>query len=176
MEKRDKEVIRNMKRICVVDVVLATFVLLLLVPQLTMGAEDEHIKWYGLGGELNGPKRWLGRIGISEYLGAEVIFAMEHTSAKCGMVDCDSTRLDVGVGAIYDLLPGSKMSPYLGARFILSMMGDGDSETSGTIEAASGVEYVIVKRIGVSGELNFRFQTDPTHVVTSTRVRVYFYF
>lgn len=166
-----------MKRTYAVNAMLATLVLLLLVPRPTFGAGDETIKWYGLGGEITGPKRWLARIGISEYLGAEVIFAMEHISAEAGRGEGDwETRLDVGVGAIYDLVPGATMSPYLATRFTLSMMGNGDSETSGTIEAAGGVEYVVKKRIGVSGELNFSFQTDPTHVVTSTRVRLYFYF
>jgi hypothetical protein len=167
-----------MKRVTVINAILATLVFVLVLPQLCLSAEDEHIKWYGLGGELTGTKRWFGRIGISEYLGAEVIFAMEHTSSDCGQGkgDCDSTTLDVGAGAIYDLVPGAKISPYLAGRFILTMSGNGDSETSGTIEAAGGVEYVVMKRLGVSGELNFSFRTDPTHVVTSTRVRFYFYF
>jgi hypothetical protein len=157
---------------------LAVAMVVLMVPQASMGAEDEHIKWYGLGGELTGPKRWLGRIGISEYLGTEVLFAMEHYSADCaqGQGDCDFTRLDVGAGVIYDIVPNAGISPYLAGRFILTMTGNGDSETSGTIEAATGVEYVIMKRIGISGELNFSFHTDPTEIATSTVVRFYFYF
>jgi hypothetical protein len=42
-------------------------------------------------------------------------------------------------------------------------------------ETACGVEYVIMKRLGISGELNFSFHTDPTQIFTSTRVRCYFY-
>jgi hypothetical protein len=167
-----------MNRIFTLNTIVAAAVLLLMIPQLTVGAEDEHVKWYGLGGELTGPKRWFGRIGISEFLGAEVIFGMEHRSYDCkdGKPDCDSTRLDVGAGVVYDFVPGARISPYLAGRFILTMTGNGDSETSGTIEAASGVEYVMLKRIGLSGELNFRFHTDPTQVTTSTVVRFYFYF
>ena len=138
---------------------------------------QEYIKWYGVGGELNGARRWFGRIGISESFGAEVIFAMEHQSQDCGPhVDCDYTRLDIGIGGIYDVAPFSKVSPYLAGRFILTMTGDGESNTSGTIEAAGGVEYVILKRIGLRGELNFSFQTDPTRVATTTIVGFFFYF
>jgi hypothetical protein len=158
--------------------VMVIMVLMLVGPQYGFAEDGEHIKWYGLGGELTGPKRWLGRIGISEYLGTEVIFGMEHISHDCpaGKTDCDSTKLDVGVGVIYDFVPAARISPYLAGRFILTMTGNGDSETSGTIEAASGVEYVIMKRIGLNGELNFSFHTDPTQVKTSTIVRFYFYF
>jgi hypothetical protein len=55
------------------------------------------------------------------------------------------------------------------------MTGNGESETAGTVEAATGVEYVILKRLGLSGELNFSFGTNPTKVLTTTRVRFYFY-
>jgi hypothetical protein len=167
-----------MSRSVVVNSVLAAVVFTLIVPQICLGAGDEHIKWYGLGGELTGPKRWFGRVGINEFVGAEVVFGMEHISVDCKDTrgDCDSTKLDVGIGVIYDFVPGAKISPFLAGRFILTMSGDGDSETSGTIEAASGVEYVIMKRIGICGELNFSFRTDPTHVNTSTIVRFYFYF
>jgi hypothetical protein len=167
-----------MNRIFSVKAVAAAILLVMIVPQISAAAEDDHIKWYGLGGELTGPKRWFGRIGISEYLGAEIVFGMDHRSYDCkdGKSDCDSTRLDVGAGVIYDFVPGSRISPYLAGRFILTMTGNGDSQTSGTIEAASGVEYVIMKRIGLSGELNFSFHTDPTEVTTTTIVRFYFYF
>jgi hypothetical protein len=77
---------------------------------------------------------------------------------------------------IYDIVPGATISPYRAGRFILTMTGNGESETSGTFEAASGVEYVIMKRLGVSGELNFSFHTDPTQVITSTVIRFHFYF
>jgi hypothetical protein len=172
------EEVTSMKRITVVKTVLAALILMLALPQVSLGAEDDYIKWYGLGGELNGPMRWFGRIGINEYLGAEVIFAMEHISLDCedGIGDCSSTSLDVGAGAIYELVPGAKIAPYLAGRFILTMRGNGDSETSGTVEAAGGVEYLLMQRLGVSGELNFSFRTDPTHVATGTRIRFYFYF
>jgi hypothetical protein len=172
------EEVTSMTRIAVVKTVLAVLILLLALPQVSLCAEDGYIKWYGIGGELNGPMRWLGRIGITEYLGAEVIFAMEHVSLDCegDNGDCSSTSLDVGTGAIYELVPGATISPYLAGRFILTMIGDGDSETSGTVEAAGGVEYLLMKRLGVSGELNFSFRTNPTRVATATLIRFYFYF
>ena len=167
-----------MMRIAVVKTVLAALILLLALTQVSLCAEDDFIKWYGLGGELNGPMRWFGRIGITEYLGAEVIFSMEHLSLDCedGKGDCSYTALDVGTGAVYELVPGAKISPYLAGRFILTMIGNGDSETSGTVEAAGGVEYLLMKRLGLSGELNFKFSTNPTHVATATLIRFYFYF
>ena len=151
--------------------------LLLAAAGVAQAQDDDHIKWYGVGGELNEPHHWLARLGVTESLGAEIIFGMEHISAECesGKGDCDVTELDVGAGLIYDFAPASVITPYVGGRFILSMIGDGESETSGTVEAASGVEYIIMKRIGLSGELNFSFSTDPTHVLTTTRVRFYFY-
>lgn len=153
--------------------VFASFMLAILV---TPSAAQEYVKWYGIGGELNGPRRWLGRIGISESFGAEVIFSMEHISQDCGAkTDCDFTSLDIGLGGIYDVAPSSKVSPYLAARFILTMTGDGESQTSGTIEAAGGVEYLILKRIGLRGELNFSFHTEPTRVGTTTLISFLFY-
>ena len=151
---------------------------MMILPHISSAAMDDYVKWYGIGGELNDPNRWLARIGVSEYLGAEILFAMEHLSDHCdqGQADCDFTRLDVGVGAIYDVAPEAKISPYLAGRFILRMTGNGDSETSGTIEAAGGAEYVLMKRLGISGELNFRFRTDPSEVITTTIMRFYFYF
>lgn len=167
-----------MKCVNAFSAVIAIAVIMLITPQICSAQEGEHIKWYGLGGELTGPHRWLGRIGINEYLGTEVIFGLEHTSHDCpgSRTDCDSTTLDVGVGVIYDLVPSARISPYLAGRFILTMTGNGESDTAGTIEAASGVEYIVMKRIGLSGELNFSFHTDPTKVKTSTVVRFYFYF
>ncbi len=153
------------------------FLLVLAVAQAAPAQDDEQIKWYGVGGELDGPHHWLGRLGVTQNLGAEVIFGMEHISKDCehGEGDCDVTQLDVGAGFIYDFAPANQITPYVGGRFILSMIGDGQAETSGTVEAASGVEYIIMKRIGLSAELNFSFGTDPTHVLTTTRVRFYFY-
>lgn len=167
-----------MNRLSVFSVLIVIMVLMLTTARICSAQDGEHIKWYGLGGELTGPNRWLGRIGINEYLGTEVIFGMEHTSHDCqgSKTDCDSTALDVGIGVIYDFVPSARISPYLAGRFILTMTGNGESDTAGTIEAASGVEYIIMKRIGLSGELNFSFHTDPTKVKTSTIVRFYFYF
>jgi hypothetical protein len=157
--------------------VVATLTLALALTQAGFAQDGEYVKWYGVGGELDDPHHWLARIGVTENLGAEVIFGMEHISMDCpsGHGDCDETHLDVGTGLIYDFLSSGQMTPYVAGRFILSMTGDGESETSGTVEAASGVEYVIMKRIGLSGELNFGFSTDPTHILTTTRVRCYFY-
>jgi hypothetical protein len=166
-----------MRLVSVVNRFLVVFAVIAILSQLSFAAEDEYIKWYGVGGELNDPRRWLGRVGVSEYLAVETLFAMEHISGDCdqGKAECDFTRLDVGVGLIYDIVPNSKISPYLAGRFILRMTGNGESETSGTIESAGGVEYVIMKRLGLSGELNFRFHTDPTEVITTTIIRFYFY-
>jgi hypothetical protein len=155
----------------------AAGMLLLALTQASIAQEDDHIRWYGVGGELDDPHHWFGRIGVTENLGAEIIFGMEHISRECEHSDgdCDETQLDVGTGFIYDFTPAGRMTPYIAGRFILTMIGNGESETSGTVEAASGVEYVIMKRIGLSGELNFSFSTDPTHILTTTRVRFYFY-
>jgi hypothetical protein len=156
---------------------ITIFIAVLALTQVAIAQDGDHVKWYGVGGEVTDPHHWLGRVGITEALGAEIIFGMEHISMDCpgGEGDCDQTSLDVGAGLIYDLVPSSQITPYLGGRFILSMTGNGESETSGTVEAASGVEYVIMKRLGLSGELNFSFGTDPTHILTTTRVRFYFY-
>jgi hypothetical protein len=166
-----------MRSVSTLKVLIAICAAMLFVAQAAAAQNNDHIKWYGIGGELDDPHHWFGRLGVTENLGAEIIFGMEHISIECdhGEGDCDETKLDVGAGIIYDLVPSSQVTPYLGARFILSMIGNGDSETSGTVEAASGVEYVIMKRLGLSGELNFSFGTDPTHIVTTTRVRFYFY-
>jgi hypothetical protein len=141
--------------------------------------EDNFVKWYGVGGQITEPHRWLGRLGITEDLGAEIIFGFEHRSDDCGNEsdgkDCDFTRMDIGAGFIYDFVPASKLTPYIAGRFILTMLGNGSSETSGTVEAAGGVEYVIMRRLGISGELNFNFGTNPSKVMTTTVVRCYFY-
>jgi hypothetical protein len=154
---------------------LATFAVLL--PQLAFA--QEPFKWYGIGGEITGesgePRRWLGRLGIGEQLGVEALFAMEHISSTGIHEDNGFTRLDVGAGIIYDVAPAAAVTPYLAGRFILVMTGNGEDNTSGVVETACGVEYVIMKRLGISGELNFSFHTDPTQIFTSTRVRCYFY-
>jgi hypothetical protein len=141
--------------------------------------EGDFVKWYGFGGEITEPHRWLGRLGITEDLGAEIIFGIEHRSDDCGdksdSKDCDFTKIDIGAGFIYDFVPASELTPYIAGRFILTMLGNGTSETSGTVEAAGGVEYVIRERLGISGELNFNFGTNPSKVMTTTVVRFYFY-
>jgi hypothetical protein len=151
-------------------------------PQRACAGPDEPFRWYGIGGELtttfDEPRRWLGRIGLTEDVGAEILFAMQHTSGECRGegADCDYTRIDVGTGVIYDVAPGALLTPYLAGRFVLSTIADGDDQTLGIIEAAGGVEYAAMKRVGLSAELNFSMRTDPTQVLTSTRVRFYFYF
>jgi hypothetical protein len=166
-----------MRSFATAKTLVMVLLLVLAAARVAPAQDDENFKWYGVGGELDDPHHWLGRLGVTQNLGAEIIFGMEHISQDCehGDGDCDVTQLDVGAGLIYDFTPAGRMTPYMAGRFILSMIGDGDSETSGTVEAAGGVEYVIMKRIGLSGELNFTFSTDPTHVLTTTRVRFYFY-
>jgi hypothetical protein len=156
--------------------ILTLSALLVFCAGTARAADEEAVKWYGVGGEISGSHRWLGRIGINEYLGTEVIFAMNHMSYDCPGGDCDSTTLDVGAGVIYEVLPGATISPYLAGRFILTMTGNGESENSGTVEAAAGVEYLIMRRLGLSGELNFNFRTDPTRVGTTTVLRFHLYF
>ena len=169
-----------MKRFSVTACLFAVAAFAVLLPQFSYGAPDEPFKWYGLGGELTGnpsePRRWLGRLGITNQIGGEAIFAMEHSSYTCEGHDCDRTRVDIGAGVIYDVAPAAMISPYFAGRFILTMIGNSEDETSGTVEGAYGIEYVIAKRLGLSGELNFSVRTDPSQILTSTRVRFYFYF
>ena len=166
---------------------LATFVLTVcavavMLPQLAAAAPDEPFRWYGLGGEITSesgnPRRWLGRVGVTEQIGAEIVFAMAHRSSDDE--SCEITRLDFGGGVIYDVAPSAPVTPYFAGRMILNIAGvdcnSHHNETAGTVEIACGAEYVIMKRLGLSGELNFSFETDPTAVFTSTRVRAYFYF
>jgi hypothetical protein len=172
-----KKEVEEMKFLSAIKALITVCILVLALTHVSTAQSDDYIKWYGVGGELDAPHHWLGRIGVTETLGAEIIFGMEHISMECdtGDGDCDETQLDVGGGLIYDFAPFSQVTPYVAGRFILSMTGDGTSETSGTVEAAGGAEYVIMKRIGLSSELNFSFSTDPTHILTTTRVRFYFY-
>ena len=172
-----------MKRFVFLSWLLAAGALAALVPQTGSAAPDEPFRWYGIGGDINSvtnePRRWLGRIGINSDLGAEILFAMQHISEDCSggaYTDCDYTRIDLGAGAIYDVAPGSALTPYVAGRFILTMTSNGDDNTSGIIEAAGGAEYAIMKRLGVSAELNFSVRTDPAQILTSTRMRFYFYF
>jgi len=131
-------------------------------------AQAEPFKWYGIGGELNGDRRWLGRIGITKHLGAEVVLGIDYDS------EADS-RYDLGAGVVYDYAPTSEITPFTVARFILNVTDTGETKTAGIVEAGGGVEYVIKERIGVSGELNFAFHLDPSRIVTSTLLRFYFY-
>lgn len=172
-----------MKRFLVSSWLFGIGALALIIPRLGYASPDEPFRWYGIGGDItavaNEPRRWLGRIGISEDLGAEVLFAMQHVSGGCKDTahnNCDYTRIDIGTGVIYDVAPGSAITPYLAGRFILSMTGNGNDETAGIIEAAGGAEYAIMKRLGVSAELNLSVRTDPAQILTSTRMRFYFYF
>jgi hypothetical protein len=166
-----------MKRFSFAACILTIATFAVLLPQFAFA--QEPFKWYGIGGEITGesgePRRWLGRLGIGEQLGVEALFAMEHISGTGINEDNDFTRLDVGAGLIYDVAPAASVTPYLAGRFILVMTGDGESNTAGVVETACGVEYVIMKRLGISGELNFSFHTNPTQIFTSTRVRCYFY-
>jgi len=168
-----------MKRLSISSCLLVAAMLAVLIPQLAWAAE-EPFKWYGIGGDLttvsSEPRRWLGRIGMSDDLGAEILFSLQHVECDNPLIDCDYTRVDVGAGFIYDLVPSATLTPYVAGRFILSMADNGEDENSGIIETAGGIEYVISKRVGLSAELNFSIQTDPTVILTSTRTRFYFYF
>ena len=161
----------------VLTCLLAIAALAVISPRLF--AADEPFKWYGIGGEITThseePRRWLGRLGLGEQLGIEALFAMQHLSDNSDHADNDYTRLDIGGGVIYDVAPFATITPYFAGRFTLVMTSNGQDDTSGMVEAACGVEYIMAKRVGLSGELNFNFNTDPTRIFTSTRVRCYFY-
>ena len=172
-----------MTRTLRMNAVWVALLAILILPHVSF-AEEDYFKWYGFGGEVTDPHRWFGRIGITEDLGAELVFGLEHVSDDCADhadgkdsdgKDCDYSRFDIGAGFIYDFAPASRVTPYLAGRFVLTMTSNGSSETSGTVETATGVEYVVLKRLGVSGELNFNFGTNPSRVMTTTRVRFYFY-
>jgi hypothetical protein len=166
-----------MKKRSLVTCLIAVAALAVIAPRLA--SAEEPFKWYGIGGEItthsDEPRRWLGRLGLGEQLGIEALFAMQHLSDDSNHLDNDYTRLDIGAGVIYDVAPFAVLTPYFAGRFILVMTSNGDDDTSGLVEAACGVEYVVMKRLGISGELNFNFRTDPTQIFTSTRVRCYFY-
>jgi hypothetical protein len=168
-----------MSRMHGIGLLLVTTLALVAISCQVQAQEGDFVKWYGFGGQITEPHRWLGRLGISENLGTEIIFGIEHRSDDCDHEssdnDCDFTKLDIGAGFIYDFVPSSNLTPYVAGRFIMTMLGDGSSETSGTVEAAGGVEYVIMRRLGISGELNFNFGTDPSTAMTTTVVRFYFY-
>jgi hypothetical protein len=163
---------------CILAVAVAAAMCAALVPRLAAAYPEEPFRWYGLGGELTSdsgcPRHWLARIGIDDQLGAEVLFALAHTEVAGS--SHDATRVDVGAGLIYDLAPTAAITPYGAARFILSITDADDTDTGATAEAACGAEYAIGGRLGLSGELDFSLHTDPSEIITSTRVRFYFYF
>jgi hypothetical protein len=156
-----------MKRTRIFGIGLLLVTLAFLIPS-SSEAQDEPFKWYGIGGELNGSRRWLGRIGITQHVGAEVLFGIDWESEG-------SSDYSLGAGVIYDYAPTAEITPFTMCRFILRRVDNCVSKTSMQLEAGGGVEYVIKKRIGISAELNFNFSFDPARVMTTTLLRVYFY-
>ncbi len=152
-------------RILCIGLLLAT---LAFIAPPTSQAEEEPFKWYGIGGELNGSKRWLGRIGVTEHVGAEFLFGADWESEA-------NSDYSAGAGVIYDYAPMAEIAPYTMCRFLLRRVDNGVSKTSMQLEGGGGVEYVIKKRVGISAELNFNFSFDPSRVMTTTLVRAYFY-
>jgi hypothetical protein len=161
-----KEVI-HMNRTRILGTVLLLVVLAFMIPT-TARTEDEPFKWYGVGGEFNGARRWLGRFGITQDIGVEAIFGVDWGSGRPKV-------FDLGAGVIYDYAPTAEISPYAMCRFILHIEDNGEYNSDGRIEAGAGAEYVIKKRIGISAELNFSIGIDPSRVMTTTLVRAYFY-
>lgn len=181
-----------MRRFSLGTCILAVVAFAVLVPQFTFAAPDEPFRWYGLGGEMtseaDNPRRWLGRIGVTELVGVEMIFGMAHQSSDCTNPcnpacahTCYGTRLDLGAGIIYDVAPAAALTPYFAARMVLNLRSEDSprhhhDDTAATFETACGAEYVLMRRLGLSGELNLSLHTDPGEIRTSTRVRAYFYF
>jgi hypothetical protein len=162
----DKEVTgMNRNRVLSTGLLIATLALLL---PAWANAQDEPFKWYGIGGEFNGERRWLGRIGITQGVGAEILLGLNWESGG-------NSVYDLGAGIIYDYAPTADITPYTMCRFILHGEDRGDYYTDGRIEVGGGAEYIIKKRIGISAELNFRLGFDPSKVVTTTLLRAYFY-
>lgn len=156
-----------MKRTRILTIGLLLVTLAFLLPASTE-AQDEPFKWYGIGGELNGSRRWLGRIGITKSVGAELLFGVDWKSG-------DSKIFDFGAGVVYDYAPTGEITPYTMCRFIFHIEDNGEYKTNGQVEAGGGVEYVIKRRVGISAELNFMLSFDPSRVVTTTLLRAYFY-
>ena len=156
-----------MKRTRILGLGLLLVTLALIAPSHA-DAQEEPFRWYGVGGELNGPRRWFGRIGVTEHVGAEVLFGVDWES------EADSDY-SLGAGVIYDYAPAAELTPYTMCRFVLRRVDNGESKTSIQLEAGGGAEYVIKKRIGISAELNFNFSFDPSRVMTTTLLRAYFY-
>jgi hypothetical protein len=156
-----------MKRTRILGLGLLLIALTLVIPSQPK-AEEEPFKWYGIGGELTGPRRWFGRIGITKNVGAEVLFGVNWET------DANSDY-SLGAGVIYDYAPTAEVTPFTICRFVLRRVDNGTSKTSIQLEAGGGAEYVIKKRVGISAELNFNFSFDPARVMTTTLVRAYFY-
>jgi opacity protein-like surface antigen len=131
-------------------------------------AQEEPFKWYGVGGEFNGSRRWLGRIGITESVGAEMLLGLHWESEG-------HSDYTAGAGVIYDYSPTSEITPFTMCRVIVNRWDNDESKTSLGFEVGGGVEYVIKKRIGLSAELNFNFSFDPSRITTTTLLRAYFY-
>ncbi len=156
-----------MKRSAILALGLMLIVPALLLPP-AVKAQDEPFKWYGIGGELNGSNRWLGRFGITSKVGAEVLVGLDWESD--GWSD-----YSLGAGVIYDYAPTSDVTPFTMCRLVVRRHGDGETKTSLGLEVGGGAEYVIRKRIGLSAELNFNLGFNPSRVMTTTLVRAYFY-
>jgi len=153
------------KKALSIGVLLA--VLLLLLAQAAV-AQEEPFKWYGVGGEVNGARRWLLRIGIAKNVGAEFLGGLNWESGG-------HSDYTAGAGVIYDYSPTSEITPFTMCRAIVNRWKDGESKTSLGFEVGGGVEYVIRTRIGLSAELNFNFSFDPSRITTTTLLRAYFY-
>ncbi|MGQ9603259.1 MAG: hypothetical protein ACUVUU_03525 [bacterium] len=153
---------------------VASLLILLLANTLT--AKETAGKWFGIGGEITGEKRWLGRFGLTPSTGIEAIFALSHESIESMGFESNYTRVCFGAGLIHDFNAQSSLTPYIAGRFMLNVVSIEDTDTSVIIEAAGGLEYLLLKRVGIRGELDFTLGTDPTTVTTSTRVSALFYF
>lgn len=155
--------------------ILLALVLVVIMANLAVAKETSG-KWFGIGGEVTQPKRWLGRFGLSPSTGIEAIFSLSHGSVEVMGFESDFTSVCFGGGLIHDFNAQSSLTPYLAGRLMIEIVSNGDSETSLVIEAAGGLEYLVLKRLGIRGELDFSLGTDPTTVTTSTRVSALFYF
>jgi hypothetical protein len=64
VEEGDKEV-TEMRYISAGSSFVILSMFMIIITGQACAQETEHIKWYGFGGELYDPYRWLGRIGIT---------------------------------------------------------------------------------------------------------------
>ena len=78
-----------MKTFSTATCIFAITTFAVLLPQFSYAAPAEPFKWYGLGGELTGesnePRRWLGRLGISEDLGSRADLRCSIVPASAGL-------------------------------------------------------------------------------------------